>query len=469
VQEKVAQEAQIEAKDIIIAVDVSYSMQATDISPTRYAFAKETIEALLKLSIHDNMMLIAFTTNPLLLSPPTTDHTLISIALKTLNPSYILTKGTSLKNLFKKISTLQGGHKNLILITDGGEENDLPSLLVPLRQANVSLITLALGTQQGSTIATENTGLLKDKDGNLVISRINPLLQQLSNNVKGDYLTTASTSQESANQIYAQLVQNTKEHKRITKLQYSYQEWYALPLALAMVLFLFLHTRMIRYLIPIFLLFGVSLEASFLDEYYIHKAYTQYQNHAYEKTLNTVKNIEYPSLQSSLIQANSYYKQSRYKEAISVYKSIRSRSRKTKQQLYYNIANAYAQLGTYSKAQIYYTKALQLGNDDDTRHNLACVVLRKDKHTNLLGIAHPKSQGDTHKQSDTPTQEEKDNNSEDTPSSGTGGGGEKKSKKPSQKKEHTLLEDLSLQQKQPLSSKVYELINKGYIRETQPW
>jgi len=119
VQEHTLQAANIKAKDIIIALDLSYSMRAKDLTPTRYGFAKETINALLKKNPSDNIMLIAFTTNPLLLSPPTTDHTLINIALQSLNPNFILTKGTSLEKLFKRLSTMSLGHKNLILMTDG--------------------------------------------------------------------------------------------------------------------------------------------------------------------------------------------------------------------------------------------------------------------------------------------------------------------------------------------------------------
>ncbi len=80
------QESKIDAKDIIIAVDVSFSMQATDIKPNRYDFSKQTIEAFLTQNAKDNMMLIAFTTNPLLLSPPTTDHQLKVLLLKDSSP-----------------------------------------------------------------------------------------------------------------------------------------------------------------------------------------------------------------------------------------------------------------------------------------------------------------------------------------------------------------------------------------------
>jgi Ca-activated chloride channel family protein len=122
------EESPIEAEEYIVALDVSYSMRAKDIGPDRYTFAKETISALLEQNPADNIMLIAFTTNPLLLSPPTTDHLLIEMALKSLNPEYILTKGTSLQRLFDKVAAMKSREKTLILISDGGEEKDLAGL-----------------------------------------------------------------------------------------------------------------------------------------------------------------------------------------------------------------------------------------------------------------------------------------------------------------------------------------------------
>jgi len=145
-------ESRIKARDIIIALDVSYSMRAKDISPSRYLFAKDTIEALLENYPQDNIMLIAFTSNPLLLSPPTTDHTLVMTALKSLNPEYIMTKGTSLKKLFAKLKKLHSENKDLILITDGGEEHDTEALARTLKDAQIHLSILALGTTSGATI-----------------------------------------------------------------------------------------------------------------------------------------------------------------------------------------------------------------------------------------------------------------------------------------------------------------------------
>ena len=82
-----------------------------------------------------------------------------------------------------------------------------------------------------------------------------------------------------------------------------------------------------------------------------------------------------------------------------------------------------------------------------------------------LGIAHPKSQDSSSSKSES-QEESKESKSEDEPSSGSGGGGESQTQKEQEK--NKLVSDVTEEQ-HPLGSKVYELINKGYIREQQPW
>jgi Ca-activated chloride channel family protein len=465
VQEEALQEASIEAKDIIIALDVSYSMKATDISPTRYDFAKETISALLQSNPGDNIMLIAFTTNPLLLSPPTTDHALINVALENLNPEFILTKGTSLEKLFKKLSSMKMGHKNLVLITDGGEENKLEKLTTLVENANISLTVLALGTKQGTTIQNKDGNLLKDKEDNLVISRINPLLESLASSVSGAYFTASSTAKATADNLNDALKNNADKAQSVEKMQRHYLELYQIPLSLALLLFFMVHTRTVKYLLILFTLLGVQAEASMLDNYHLNRAYKSYQEADFNETKRQLKQIKMRSLQSQMVLANTYYKQRAFKKAIQTYKSIRSTSPKTKQQLYYNIANAYAMLESYDKAKTYYTKALQLGEDKDAEYNLHLVALLSDQKSADLGIAHPKSQDSSSSKSES-QEETKESKSEDEPSSGSGGGGESQTQKEQEKSK--LLSD-GTQEQHPLGSKVYELINKGYIREKQPW
>ncbi len=465
VQEEALQEASIEAKDIIIALDVSYSMKATDISPTRYDFAKETISALLQANPGDNIMLIAFTTNPLLLSPPTTDHALINVALENLNPEFILTKGTSLEKLFKKLASMKMGHKNLVLMTDGGEEDRLEKLTTLVKNTNISLTVLALGTTRGTTIKNKDGSLLKDKEGNLVISRVNPLLESLASSVSGAYFTASNTAKATADNLNDALQNNASKVQSVEKMQRHYLELYQIPLSLALLLFFMVHTRAVKYLLILFTLLGVQAEASMLDNYHLNLAYKSYKGSDFNETKRQLKQIKIRSLQSQMVLANTYYKQRAFKKAIQTYKSIRSTSPQIKQQLYYNIANAYAMLESYDKAKTYYTKSLQLGEDKDAEHNLYLVALLSDIKSADLGIAHPKSQDSSSSKSES-QEESKESKSEDEPSSGSGGGGESQTQKEQEKSK--LLSD-ETQEQHPLGSKVYELINKGYIREKQPW
>ncbi len=438
VQEQALQEGSIAAKDIIIAIDVSYSMQATDLTPTRYAFAKETIAQLLKANPTDNVMLIAFTTNPLLLSPPTTDHGLVNIALESLNPEFILTKGTSLETLFKKLSAMKVDKKQLLLITDGGEEKAIDTLTRTLQKADVFLTILALGTTTGTTVIKSDGSYLKDKEGNLVISRINPALETLASSVGGTYLTPSSSPIDTAQKLSTVLQSHHAQTQMVQKMQRYYLELYQIPLFIALLLFLMVHTRAAKYLVLLFSLLGFQTQASLLDDYHLNLAYAGYKKRDFNATLEALKHIKTPSLQSQMTLANTYYQQNDFKKAIKTYQSIRSTSATIKQQLYYNIANAYAMQEAYSKAKMYYTKSLQLGGDSDARHNLQIVALLADKKDAQLGIAHPKSQDSGSSKSE--SQEEKDaSRDEDAPSSGSGAGGESKTKNEKEKEKRQTL------------------------------
>ena len=227
-----------------------------------------------------------------------------------------------------------------------------------------------------------------------------------------------------------------------------------------------LHTSAVKYLVILFSLLGIQAEASMLDGYYLHQAYKSYQTDDLNRTKKLLLEIETASLQSQFALANTYYRLHDYKKAIMLYRTIHTTSPKIKQKLYYNIANSYVMLKTYDKAKLYYTKALQLGKDSDTEHNLALITLLQKRKEEHLGIAHPKSQNSSNTANNAMQSDKKQNHEEDQPSSGSGSGGESRSGK--KKEEKKLILDPE-QESQPLSSKVYELINKGYIRETQPW
>ena len=460
------QETQIQAQDIIIALDISYSMRAKDIKPSRYEYAKETIDILLKNNTTDNIMLIAFTSNPLLLSPPTTDHELISIALKSINMEYILTHGTSLHKLFNKLSTLKIENKHLLLITDGGEETNTQQLNKIIQNSNISLTLLALGTKQGTTIKQNNGSVLKNKEGDLIISRLNPMLKTLANENNALYITAKDSPSLTAQTIMKSIKKHQDNKQTITKMQQNFTELYFIPLFIALLLFITIHTRAIKYLIIFIGLFGINAQASFFDDMQLFKAYNAYKMQDFNSSEKYLENITNISLQSLMALGNTYYKQKKYHKALFTYQSIRSTSITIKQKLYYNSANCYMKLQKYNKAIDNYSKALQLGFDRDAHYNLLLAMQQQKNKKKNKGLSNPNAQSSNASSPNQETQSSETKKNKET-SSGSGGGTQKSNKSKEETDKKLLESTPSL--KQPMSSKVYELINKGYIYEKQPW
>jgi Ca-activated chloride channel family protein len=453
-------ETQIEARDIIIALDISYSMRAKDITPSRYEYAKETIELLLKQNSTDNITLIAFTTNPLLLSPPTTDHTLISIALSSLNIEYILTHGTSIKRLLEMVAELNIVDKNLILITDGGEESGSTTLNQMIKSSHISLTTLAVGTTRGTTILTDDGSLLKDDRGDLIISRLNPMLKSLNSG----YIEANSPSKD-AKKILKSIANQTT--KSVTKMQLNYIELYSIPLLLALLLFITIHTRAIKYLIIVLALFGVEATASVLDSLKLLSAYSAYSEGDFNTSQRELLSITDISLESQMALGGSYYRGGLYQKALDIYLSISSTSKETKRVLYYNIANCYIKLDRYTEAIESYIKSLQLGFDEDSINNLAIAIEYQKGRSSNIAMSSPHSQNSSANSSKEGKSSNKKENSQD--SSGSSGGSQKGKKSKKEEAKSTLLESTPPSPRHPISSKVYDLINRGYIYEKQPW
>jgi Ca-activated chloride channel family protein len=454
------QKSAIESRNIVIAIDISYSMRATDITPSRYLFAKETIKSFLQLTQSDTITLIAFTSNPLLLSPPTTDYRLIMTALEQLNVDYILTKGTSLEKLFQLVNQLSGD-KTLLLMTDGGDEESITPLLPYLQ--NLSLHILALGSTVGSTIETSDGSLLKDDNHHLVVSRVNPMLKYLSHQVEGSYSSVKSTPQSTARYLLSEL---NAPKQLIEKEQRSYKEYYLYPLSLALILFFMVHTFLRKYLMVLVLLLGIPLQASWFDIGTLHSAYGDYHAKKYYDVVKKVRKIKDATLESQLLLANSYYHLGEYALAKTIYLSLRSDNQTTQQMLYYNLGNLHTKQHHYSEARRYYALALQLGEDADTRFNLQHIALLKDR-TFTSGVEAPSSgtMGSSLSKGNEGNGGKK--SSQESSSQGASGSGESALKSsvntiklsPEQQK----LEQL------PISSKVYDVINEGYIYEKTPW
>jgi len=203
------------------------------------------------------------------------------------------------------------------------------------------------------------------------------------------------------------------------------------------------------------------------DAYYLHNAYSDYRNKSFKKSQENLYKMKSRNLEAELLLAHVFYKQENYKAGKSVLKGIKSSSKKVKQQVLYELGNCEAKMGYMDKAKNYYVKALQLGEDEDVLHNLKIVLLQVKEDSFKVGYTNPTSAEKSNSQNENvEVQEEKPSSQQNESTGASGATGSKKSKNSTVKVVELEEESNS---KRLLSSKAYDLINEGYIREEKPW
>lgn len=178
--------------DIVIAIDVSNSMLAKDIAPSRLEKAKLELSALIDGLKGDRIGIVAFAGEALIQCPITTDKNAARLFLSTANPNLISYQGTSLSRAIGASLQAFGSRdkesKALVLLTDG--ENHEPEALQAAKKAKqegVRIFTIGVGTPDGSTVPGVN-GAKKDRSGRVVISKLQePLLRDIAKITDGRY------------------------------------------------------------------------------------------------------------------------------------------------------------------------------------------------------------------------------------------------------------------------------------------
>jgi len=180
-------------KDILICVDLSKSMDARDIAPSRIEKVKFEMKRIVEAFNSDRVGIIIFSSEAFMQCPMTFDQNALNLFIETMNTSLVPSSGTDfgppLEMAMEKFKADEGNRKDnsriLILISDGedfGEETE--SIAQKVEDENIVMFSLGVGTESGSTIPTIR-GNKTDRSGNQVISRLNrePLerLAELSN------------------------------------------------------------------------------------------------------------------------------------------------------------------------------------------------------------------------------------------------------------------------------------------------
>lgn len=236
--------------DVVIALDVSNSMRATDIAPDRLSRAKQFISKLIDNLQDDRIGLVVFAGYGYAQMPLTFDYGSARLYVASADPSNISAQGTSIADAFDKANMLFGKEserfKSIILITDGEthDENAMEKLK-ELVAKGVMVNTVGIGSPEGSTIKDSTGNIKKDASGQPVVSKLNEqILQQIAQGTNGIYVHLQS-SDAAVKQVMNQYLQIEKKALGDTSLYTyeSYYTWLALPMLLLLIAETFLPDR----------------------------------------------------------------------------------------------------------------------------------------------------------------------------------------------------------------------------------
>jgi Ca-activated chloride channel family protein len=235
--------------DIVIALDVSNSMNAQDIAPSRLERSKQAIEMLIGKMKGDRIGMVVFAGQPFIQLPLTTDYSAAKMFLQTINTNMVPVQGTAIGaaiDMSESLFAEQEGNasskrgKSIILITDGENFEDSALMYAANAAANGIVInTVGMGSPDGAPIPIMSggqvNGFKKDKDGKTVITKLDiNLLEQIAQET-GGICVRATTSDGGLDKVYEQIQKLNKSLVKVKKYR-DYDEQFEIFVALALIL-----------------------------------------------------------------------------------------------------------------------------------------------------------------------------------------------------------------------------------------
>ena len=175
--------------DIVAAFDISRSMFADDIYPSRLALAKRKFDAFLKDANETRVGVIGFSSRAFMVSPLTEDFATLRYLVNNMNTDSVSLRGTDILQALEQTDALLEGSdkKALLLFTDGGDGKDFTKEIAYAKAHNIVVFVYNIGTEKGGVIPTDR-GAMTDKEGHIVVVRRNDTVKALALQSGGAYL-----------------------------------------------------------------------------------------------------------------------------------------------------------------------------------------------------------------------------------------------------------------------------------------
>ncbi len=374
--------------DLMVALDISKSMLATDFYPNRLEFAKKEFSTLVDSFPEANIGVIAFSSGGFLVSPMTQDGSTLKYLVDNLSLDSISLKGTNLMIPIEKANSFlkDSKEKIVVIFSDGGDKKDFSDEIKKAREYGESIYIYATATPIGSPIKEEGEAI-KDKDGNIVISRLNDSIKDLSLKTNGAYIV--GDYKGDSIQLMIEDIKKKFEMKDLKeKVIKEYQELFYYPLSIAMLFLLFsfssIPKREIKVLLFAFLFFNINtpLEARVFDFFDIKDAKKSYINGDFNSSVALYESIvqSKKSAESFYNLANAKYKSGDYKSALNLFVKVNPKENiSLKYKKYFNIGNSYFKIKKYDEAIKSYEEAKKIKSEEDLDFNIELAKKMRKK------------------------------------------------------------------------------------------
>lgn len=194
-----------EGIDIVFAMDVSKSMLAEDVAPSRLEKSKQIVSQLINQLGNDRIGIVAYAGSAFPVLPITTDYGVAKMFLQSINTDIVSSQGTSLDEAIQLAATYfdekSKTSKLLIMISDGEDHSEgAESAAEEANKLGMKIITIGVGTEKGSTIPLRVNGVVesfkRDNNNEVVITKLNQEgLTSIAKATKGGYVSGNNTKE----------------------------------------------------------------------------------------------------------------------------------------------------------------------------------------------------------------------------------------------------------------------------------
>ena len=401
---KISQEKRV-GIETIIAMDISNSMRAEDIVPSRLDRSKMMVENLVDHFTNDKIGLIVFAGDAFVQLPITSDYVSAKMFLSSIDPSMIASQGTDIAtavNMAANSFTQEEGiGKAIIVITDGEDhEGGAIEAAEQARKKGMRVFVLGVGSKNGAPIPIPGTGdYMKDNTGNTVMSSLNEdMCRQVAEAGGGAYIHVENNS-AAQQQLDNELDKLSKKETSTTvysDFDEQFQAFGLLALLLLIIeicvfdrrnpllknLSLFGSKRRVATMLMVLVAVGASAQS---DRQYVRQGNKQFRQGDYPNAeVSYRKALEKNPRNAQAVYnlGNALMAQKKDSAAIEQFQSAAKMETNTlrKYQSFHNIGVICQTHKMYGDAIEAYKNALRLNpNDDETRYNLVLCKHQKQK------------------------------------------------------------------------------------------